>query len=301
MSIYQKNLRRLGFILTGVAVLDLILELALYRYLLASSATFKKQILSPLGICLKDGIGLAIGLSAWFIYYHKDQAGWIIKVEILLFLAAFPAILISANGKASSRIDCLINATMILSAMAVYTALQLKRSDRNWQRVCNAKASMLDLKLPGFNQWFNSIEIGPKLELNQEISSVVDRFLETSKEARPLEITIHCPRESSEALRNTMQEVFQMHYEDEERSINSYLEKRYIRVMALVIISIILVSVWINFAPSGDEGVTWTILSNFAAFSLWQIGGTYFERSDGYGKLLRAQIAKQAKLHFWAD
>ena len=126
-------------------------------------------------------------------------------------------------------------------------------------------------------------------------------LVETSKESRPLEITVHCPRESSEALQTTMREVFQMHYEDEERRINGYLERRYVRVMALVIISIVLVSAWINFSPSDDEGVTWTILSNFAAFSLWQIGSTYFERSDGYGELLRAQIAKQAKLHFWAD
>ena len=123
----------------------------------------------------------------------------------------------------------------------------------------------------------------------------------TSKQARPLGITIRCPNEVSEPMRATMQEVFQMYYEDEERRINTYLERRYIRAMALAIISIVTVSVWINFSPSNDEGVTWTILSNFAAFSLWQIGNTYFERSEGYDELLRAQIANQAKLHFWAE
>ena len=67
------------------------------------------------------------------------------------------------------------------------------------------------------------------------------------------------------------------------------------------IISIIAVSVWIDFSPAADEGVTWTILSNFAAFSLWQIGSTHFERSEGYAELLRASIAKQAKLYFRAE
>ena len=301
MSIYQKNLRRLGLLLMGVSILDVILELTLYKYLLSSTVTFRRQILTQLGICLKDGIGLLIGMSAYYLFYHREQSKWIVKVQIALMLVAVPAILISTSGRATNRIDSLINATVILMAMVVYTALQLERSERNWQRISDNHSSMLDLKLPDIHQWFNSIEIGPKLELSQDISSVVDRFLETSRESRPLEITVHCPRESSEALQTTMQEVFQMHYEDEERRINSYLERRYIRVMALVIISIVLVSAWINFSPSDDEGVTWTILSNFAAFSLWQIGSTYFERSDGYGELLRVQIAKQSRLHFWAD
>ena len=153
---------------------------------------------------------------------------------------------------------------------------------------------MLDLKLTDVRQWFNPIEIGPKLELNQEISSVVNRFLETSKEPKPLEITVCRPTEVSAPMQATMQEVLQMYYEDEERRVNSYLESRYTRVMALVIISILAITVWISFSSSDDESVTWTILSNFAAFSLWQIASTYFERSKGYGELLRAQIAKQA-------
>ena len=301
MSIYQKNLRRLGLVLMCVSILDVFLELTFYMYLSTSTLSFTRQMQSPVGICLKDGFGLITGILACIQYYHKEHARWILRIEALLLLLVFPAIIISTKGKITNRIDSLINATVILMAMVVYTALQLERSERNWQRICDQRASMLDLKLPDIHQWFNSIEIGPKLELNQDISSVVDRFLETSKDSKPLEITVHCPHESSEATRATMQEVFQMHYEDEERRVNSYLERRYIRVMALVILSIVAVSVWINFSPSSDEGVTWTILSNFAAFSLWQIGSTYFERSEGYGELLRVQIAKQAKLHFWAD
>ncbi len=301
MSIYQKNLRRLGLLLIGVSILDVILELTLYKYLLSSTITLRRQVLTPLGICLKDGIGLLIGLSAYYLFYHREQSKLLVRIQIVLFMIAVPSILITSSGKATNRIDSLINATVILMAMTVYTALQLERSERNWQRISSTRSSMLDLKLPDIHQWFNAIEIGPKLELSQDISYVVDRFLETSKESKPLEITVHCPRESSEGLKTTMHEVFQMHYEDEERRINSYLEQRYIRVMALVIISIVLVSLWINFSPTDDEGVSWTILSNFAAFSLWQIGSTYFERSEGYGELLRAQIAKQAKLHFWTD
>ena len=301
MSIYQKNLRRLGILLIVVSILDLILELAFYRTLLLSNLAFTRQMQDPVGICIKDGIGVILGAMACLVFYRKEYTTWAVRSMVVLMAVAVPLILCFTRGNLANRVDGLINATVVLSAMVVYTALQLQRSERNWKRIVDTKPSMLDLKLSNVRQWFNPIEIGPKLELSGEISSVVDRFLSTSKVQRPLEITIRCPDRVSEPMQATMQEVFQMYYEDEERRINSYLERRYIRAMALVIISIIAVTVWINFSPSNDEGVTWTILSNFAAFSLWQIGSTYFERSEGYGELLQSQIAKQAKLHFWGE
>ena len=296
MSIYQKNLRRLGLLVIVAAILDLILELSFYKLLSA-----ERQIQSQAGICFKNSLGLLTGALACYLYYQNRHSRRIVRVMLLCVVLELVSILLSTQGSMAKRVDSLINTTLILSALTVYTALQLERSERSWRRIVNSKPSVLDLKLNDNRQWFNPIEIGPKLELDSGISAVVDRFLSTSKDARPLEITVRCPSEVSEPMQASMREVFQMYYEDEERHINSYLERRYIRVMALVIISIIAVSVWINFSPSNDEGVTWTILSNFAAFSLWQIGSTYFERSEGYGELLRAQIAKQAKLHFWAE
>ena len=300
MSIYQKNLRRMGFLLIAASIADLILELSLYKVLQAETVKYNRQMLSHLGICLKDGIGLLTGLMACYLYYQKKYSNWIIRIIAVLLCAEIVNILVTAKGNLSNRVDYLINVILILTAMVLYTAMQLQRGDHNWQKICGSKPIMLDLKLTDVRQWFNPIEIGPKLELSQEISSVVDRFLSTQKEQRPLAITVRCPNAVSESMQGTMQEVFQMYYEDEERHINDYLERRYMRVMALVIISIMAVSVWIYFAPTNSEGVTWTILSNFAAFSLWQIGSTYYERSEGYGELLRAQIATQAKLHFWA-
>ncbi len=300
MSIYQKNLRRLGILLIAMSILDVILELSFYRYLQESTMAFTRQLQSPLGICIKDGIGLLAGALACYLYYNKGNARWVVRIEIVLLAVTLVAVLISTEGSVANRVDGLINTAMILIAMIVYTGLQMERSERNWLRICSEKSSVLDLKLSDVRQWFNPIEIGPKLDMNQEITSVVDRFLQTSKAPRPLEITVRCPSAVSEPMQATMQEVFQMYYEDEERHINGYLERRYLRVMALVIISIIAVSIWINFSPTNAEGITWTILSNFAGFSLWQIGNTYFERSEGYEELLRAMIAKQAKLHFWA-
>lgn len=301
MSIYQKNLRRFGLLLIAVSILDLSLELAFYPVLMAAKPLFINQLLTPAGICAKDGLGLVTGLLACLLYRRGNFSRWILPALSALLVAEFPVILTSARDRSATRIDSLINVTLVLMAMVVYTALQLKRSDRHWQRICDSKPSLLDLKLKDGYQWFNSIEIGPKLELNQEIASVVNRFLETSKTPLPLEIMVRCPSRISEPLQETMQEVFRMYYEDEARRVNHYLEGRYIRAMALLIISIIAVTILINFSPANDESVTWTILSNFAAFSLWQIGNTYFERSGGYEELLRVMIAKRAKLHFWAE
>ncbi len=299
MSIYQKNLFRLGSILIAVSILDLIIELTFYRRLMSSMVMFDRKLQSPLGICITNGAGLSIGAFSCLLHYRRKHSQRIIPWLLLLLSIEFLSIILLTSGNAASRIDGLINTILILSALTVYTALQLERKERNWRRICTSQPSMLDLKLDSFRQWFNPIQIGPKLELSQEMSSVVDHFLATSRESRPLMVNIRCPEEVSEPMQATMQEVFQMYYEDEEQRINRYLEQRYIRVMALVIISIIAMTVWIRFSPSNDGGVTWTILSNFAAFSLWQVGSTYFERSEGYGNLLQAQIAKQAKLHFW--
>lgn len=281
-----------------VSILDVVFGLVFYRFVLKTVSELTGQVQTPLGIYLKAVLGLTIGILSCVLHYRKEYSPWIVRIQVLLLCITFPIIIFSIRGSAAKRVDGLINATLVLMSMVVYTALQLGRSERNWRQIRDTKPFMLDLKLNNSRQWFNPIEIGPKLELNQEISSVVDRFLATSKESRPLEITIHCPFNISEPMQATMQEVFQMYYEDEERRINHYLERRYIRAMALVIISITAVTIWINFSPSNDEGVTWTILSNFAGFSLWQIGSTYFERTEGYAELLRAMISKQAKLYF---
>ena len=56
----------------------------------------------------------------------------------MLLVLAFPVILLSTGENIASRIDGLIDVTVILIAMTVYTALQLKRSERNWERICSA-------------------------------------------------------------------------------------------------------------------------------------------------------------------
>ena len=301
MSIYEKNLRRLGILLVVIAVADAVAQLTFYRVFAETAATFKGPILSTSGIWMKNGIGALTGLLAIYLFYHKKHFREIVWFMMFLTVMELITVIISIPGSILNRVDGVINATLILTILLVYTALQTERSDLNWKKICRDQPTLLDLKIQDARQWFDPVQIGPKLELSHQIAMVVDRYLKTARRQQPLEINIRCPHNISEPMKDTMQETFNMYYQDEERQIDNYLERRYNRVLALVIISIIAVTVWIYLSPSEDEGVTWTILSNFAAFSLWQIGYTYYERSEGYNELRRAQIAKQAKLRFWTD
>lgn len=300
-SVYKKNLLRFGIILIAVSVLDMILELVFYKDLSEGPAMLRRQLQTPTGICIKDGLGFLAGILACYLYQCGRHFRLISRILVVIVLAELLAVFLSIHSSIVHRVDGVINATLILTTLVAYTALQTERSDLNWERINRKEPDLLDLKLQDVRQWFDPIQIAPCLALNQDIASVVNRYLDTAKKQRPLEINIRCPNEISEAMRATMQETFQVFYEHERQRINSYLERRYIRVMSLVIISIVGVTLWINLSPSTDEGVTWTILSNFAAFSLWQIGYTYFERAEGYDDLLRVQIALMAKLRFWND
>ncbi len=301
MSIYERNLRRLGILLIVISVVDGVAELVFYQSFAETASLFKRPLLSPAGIWIKDGISTLTGVLALYLYSHRKYFRWFVWIMNLLLLGELVTILISARGNVVSRVDGVINATLILTALLVYTAMQVERSDLNWQRICRDQPTLLDLKLQNARQWFDPIQIGPKLELSQPIANVVNHYLKSAKKQQPLEINIRCPHEISEPMQDTMRETFHLYYDDVARQSDNYLERRYSRVMALVIISIVAVTVWIYLSPSEDEGVTWTILSNFAAFSLWQIGYTYYERAEGYSELRRAQIAREAKIRFWTD
>ena len=301
MSIYQKNLRRLGIILIVISVLDAVMELVFYGYFKDTATLFRRVLMTRSGILMKDGLGAMIGFLALYLYQRKTDFREIVRFMNFLVLVELLTIFLTIQGKMVNRVDGMINATLILSALVMYTALQVERGELNWKKICKDEPTLLDLKIQNARQWFDPVQIGPKLELSAQIAQVVDRYLKTAKKQQPLEINIRCPHEISEPMQDTMRETFHMYYEDEARKVDNYLEGRYSRVMALVIISIIAVTVWIYLASSEDESVIWTILSNFAAFSLWQIGYTYYERSEGYNELRRAQIAQMAKLSFWTD
>ena len=136
------------------------------------------------------------------------------------------------------------------------------------------------------------------LELNPEISSLVDRFLVTQKTVAPMRIVIHGVGDLSEPMRETMRDIFREHYEDEMRRVGRYLEARYIRMIALLCVSVIGLELWVGMDPENTFSSMRMVLSNFAAFSMWQVGSTYLERSEGQQEMLQITTAKNAEIIF---
>lgn len=95
-----------------------------------------------------------------------------------------------------------------------------------------------------------------------------------------------------------MEEALRTHYEDEELKVNIFLEQRFGRALGLIIISITALQLVKYYSGGQSTAIVWTIIGNFAAFSLWQIGSTFFERSEASRRLLKIWTAKNAQLHF---
>ena len=169
MSFYQKSLRRISLALIALSILDAIAELILFRFFRTADTELLHILQTPVGICLKDGIGVIAGLLA-LIHYRKNRGlAWILRGELLLVIAVLLVILLSVRGQLTTRIDELMDVVLVLMFLQIYTLLQLKRDDRHWQRVCGETPATLDLKLTDSHQWFNPLRIGPTLALSEEV------------------------------------------------------------------------------------------------------------------------------------
>jgi hypothetical protein len=68
--------------------------------------------------------------------------------------------------------------------------------------------------------------------------------------------------------------------------------------MLLVTVSVFAIGLIKQISTFNEEMIVWEIIGNFAAFGLWQIGYTHYERNEAYEELLNLQIARYAKLSF---
>ena len=293
MNVYYKYLKRMGLTLIVVSVLDLVGGL-LVLSLAGINQNWAGFYLSIPVLLLKDLISFASGVVALLTHRGKMGLRWALIVEIILLLLILPLIMLESQG----NLDTLIDLSLIIMFMVVYTLVQCRTSLRLWQRAEKAAPIALDLRIEDSSHWFDPTVIGPHLELNGSVSAAVDRFLTNVRYPAPLEIVIYGLGDISEPMRATMRDIFIEHYEDEIRRVNLYLENLYARTITLTISSLIALFIWVTFLAGLQTSVFVAILSNFAAFSLWQIGSTHYDRSSGNNELLRMLIAKHAKIVF---
>ena len=298
MSLYYRNLKRIGIYTIVISILNLVYEMLLRSYLSGISSPFTNNIPLPWGIWTKNMIGVLAGLTA--LLFHLKKKHYLTGTVILALMdaAEIAVIILSTVGNVGRRTNGLIDITLLMMTLLTYTFSQTDRDQKRWIRVSRRDPETLDLQLPNKEDFFDPIQIGPKMAINQKYAKVINRYIASMKTAAPLQINLLCRQPVSEVMRDMMQEVYTMHYEAEENRVVKTLEKKYCRIMLLIAISAFAVGIVHQFTLFNEEMVVWEIIANFTAFGLWQIGYTHYERTEGYEELLLVHIAKYSKLCF---
>ena len=277
---------------------NLIYELLIRRYLIGTGSPYAAYIPLPWGIWAKNLIGTVSGIVA-LIFFLKKRHYTIGTVILTVFcLAEAVVIVLSMTGSVGRRSNGIIDITMLTMVLLTYTFSQTDRDLKKWKGVQSRPLAVLDLRLIHREDFFDPIQLGPGMTINQDYASVINRYIASMKIPSPLQINLFCAERIPENVRDMMGEVLKMHYEVEESHLEKELEKRYSRIMHLTAVSIFVIGLVRQTSLLTDEMVVWEIIGNFAAFGLWQIGYTHYERNEAYDELLAVHIAKYARLSF---
>ena len=296
MSIYHNTLRWIGTTLIVIAVIEMVLLLAVV-VIPMNDPEIQQEIknVNFLYAFLEIMIDLFAGLLSRLLYRKESRIRILFRLENVIFLVMLA---LMAVGSAKKSVNSFRATPALLTFMLIYTILQMTRNEKNWRRICDSEPVSLDLKLDDTGKWFDPLVIGPHLELSPNISASVDRFLANQRSPRPLILVVHGLGEVSEPMQETMRDIFREHYEDETRRVSHYLERRYLRLIILLGVSIVALETWIKMNGPRHVNTVETVLSNLAAFSLWQVGSTFIERTQAYEEQLRMTIARIAEIRF---
>ena len=298
MSLYQRNLKKIGLYMIVLAVVNMAYELIIRKVLTDTGSAWLTYVPLPWGVLVKCLIGVAAGGIS--LLFYRKQAHYRTGTLILavLCLAEAVVIMLSMSGRIGRRSNGLIDLTLLMTVLLTYTFSQADRDTKQWIRISARKEVSLDLKLKDQEDFFDPVQVGPKMAINQVFAGAISRYLHSLREPGPLQINMICAGTISAPVQDLMREVLSMHYEAEEDRISRMLEKKYRRIMLLIAVSIFSIGIIRQISMLAEDLVVWDIIGNFAAFGLWQIGYTHYERTEGYDELKLVHIAKYAKLNF---
>lgn len=298
MNLYHRNLRKIGVIMILAAVGNLIFELLIRDYLSRVGSPFLVKLPRPWGIWVKNAIGVLAGHVGLIFNVRKRQytAGTLILLGLCLLEAL--VIMLSTGGARDVRTNGLFDITMLMMVLLTYTLSQTDRDQKRWANVRTREPATLDLRLRHTEDFFDPIQLGPAMAINPAYARVIRRYISDMPEPVPLRINLLCSEPVAENMRDMMREVIDMHFAAEETRVTRSLEMRYRRILLLVSVSVFVVALVRQTTLLTDEMIMWEIIGNFAAFGLWQVGYTHYERNEGYDELLNLHIAKYASLRF---
>ena len=286
---YQNHLKRMGLTVTGMILFNILIT----SFLLISRGTFLRTVSRP-EVFIRPFIGLITGITI----YVSSKNEWLRKRGfIIVTVMTVVYAVMTLFGK---ELENTLDFSLLILMLSSFTFFESDRAERAWKKLLRKKTQFLDIRIAGRAELFDPVVILPHLEVNEKVTIAIDHLLRTSATTAPLMLNIHCAERISESLRNTFVECLRMHYRDEKRQIIHFLEGRYDRMLGLLVVSIAAMIIWTTFSPANDAGekVVWQVLGNFAAFSLWQIGSTHFERTEAYLELMRFMTAENLSVTF---
>lgn len=293
-SVYYKSLRQLGIATIGLTFLELAASLSLF-VLFQKYRNLGLAETHLLFVFLQYAVEFVAGIAALVLSRRRNSIRFFYRVELISLILV---IAIKTAAFCYDRNEYFLDTQLFFICLILYSIRQLRMDERNQKRINSASPTVLDLKLTSKDQWFNPLIVGPRFKLDREISESIDGYLETLATPAPLEINIHGLGDISETMHGAMRDVLREHYEAEIKRVEHYLETRYRRALLLIGISIVVLEIWIKSNGARDISITKIVMSNIAAFSLWQVGTVFFERKDAHARLLRATIAKAAEIVF---
>lgn len=289
MSLYYRNLKRIGIGVIVVSLGNLIWELLVRRYLAESGSPYLSFIPLPWGIWAKNMIGAASGFAALFFYLKKRLYTFGTLLLAFLCAAEVAVIMLSMMGSAGRRTNGIFDITMLAMILLTYTISQTGRDLKHWNRIQSRPASILDLRLKDPKDFFDPVQVSPKMAINREYASTIRRYISALRVPAPLQINLLCSEPVAENVRDMMREVLRMHYEEEEDSIVKVLESRYRRIMSLVIVSVFVIGIIRQTSVISEE-----MVSAIRALSLEENMDDFFDMDE----IIRFFAAHNVLLNF---
>lgn len=144
---------------------------------------------------------------------------------------------------------------------------------------------------------FDPYIVLPHPEINPKVYTAVDQFVQRYG-GNSLKITIMCGL-LNPSLEEVFRESYLNHYDDEYQKTQQYLNRRYIRVVILLLISIasFFAGSFLSSHLTRLEFVA-GIVMEVSIFCLWEIGYTHFDRSDATIRKKMILRAKNAEIEF---
>lgn len=289
MTIYGKHLRRLGIAIIVTRIIRILLFYVAKRLFSLDGLT-----VPPLWIELGEmAVSFIMAAIAFIDSKHQHLVVYTITGSFVLIVVMVALLLHEGQG-----MDALINLELLFMGLISCIQYEIRKRVKLMEFINRRTRNTLDLRIKSQEDLFNPIFMSPHIEPDQNIISAIDTFVRTLTVFAPLTICFHSPKAISPVIQDTLIETLRLHYQDEMRRVEHFMESRFIRYIILIILSITVLRVMTLLPNKANQTIMWMVFSNFAAFSLWQIGSTFFERAQAFEELTQLAIIRQSKIVF---